>query len=268
MQCNVTTGNRADMSLSCNTLQQNNNHTASLLYVSVMKECNIFWHGLYIFACSLSNSFGLTKALNCSTSSDVMLTWQFDKHQHLEITPCIATPHILHSQTAWKSFLSCQTAHSTETVSTIQTFIKSCLLPLCHLKNLLEYIPKTHPKISRQVCEKPRPPRQVELDQDLGHWPFINKPSDLRDECWWWRRSPVESFQKTSNKHFINHLQEWNDMKTSHYINMDLLFLLPAEIAGIFFAVPQKIGSYRNKLHLFLCLNRGFPKFTHLSILS
>lgn len=30
-------------------------------------------------------------------------------------------------------------------------------------------------------------------------------------------------------------------MKTSHYINMDLLFLLPAEIAGIFFAVPQKI---------------------------
>lgn len=143
MQCNVTTCNRADMSLSCNTLQQNNNHTASLLYVSVMKECNIFWHGLYIFACSLSNSFGLTKALNCSTSSDVMLTWQFDKHQHLEITPCIPTPQILHSQTASKSFLSCQTAHSTETVSTIQTFIKSCLLPLCHLKNLLEYIQNT-----------------------------------------------------------------------------------------------------------------------------
>lgn len=175
MQCNGTTGNRADMSLSCNTLQQNQNHTASLTLSLVMKECNIFWYSLYIFACSLSNSFGLTKALNCSTSSDVMLTWQFDKHQHLEIAPCIPTPQILHSQTASKSFLSCQTAHSTKTVPRIQTFIKSCLLPLCHLKNLLEYIPKTHPTISHQNfarCEKPPPPRQVELDQDLGHWPY------------------------------------------------------------------------------------------------
>lgn len=154
MQCNVTTGNRADMSLSCNTLQQNNNHTASLLYVSVMKECNIFWHGLYIFACSLSNSFGLTKALNCSTSSDVMLTWQFDKHQHLEITPCIATPHILHSQTASKSFLSCQTAHSTETVLhklSLSHVFCPCVIWKTSLNTSPKHIPKFPTKISRQV---------------------------------------------------------------------------------------------------------------------
>ena len=224
-----------------------------------MKECNIFWYSLYIFACSLSNSFGLTKALNCSTSSDVMLTWQFDKHQHLEIAPCIATPHILHSQTASKSFLSCQTAHSsTKTVPRIQTFIKSCLLPLCHVKNSQGMHPL---KTSQNFPPKFRPGVVIHL-QGRSSWTRI-LGIDLSSiyrvilemSVGRWRRSPVESFQKTSNKQFINQLQDWNDMKTSHYINMDLLFLLLAEIAGIFFAVPPKnspIGSYRNKLHLFL----------------
>ena len=151
MQCNGTTGNRADiMSLSCNTLQQNQNHTASLTFSLVMKECNIFWYSLYIFfTCSLSNSFGLTKALNCSTSSDVMLTWQFDKHQHLEIAPCIPTPQILHRQTASKSFLSCQTAHSTKTVL-YKLSLSHVFCPCVIWKTSLNTSPKNIPNISHQ----------------------------------------------------------------------------------------------------------------------